>query len=105
MATPHDIRQIRQGETGEQGDIFLSGSSGSYDIAYAPSTDQHHRDILLSQPGEIRQHPSAGVGLINYQDDEGVQRILEAVAAKLQKDGARINLVSITAIDAPYPDK
>jgi hypothetical protein len=100
---PTDIRQIVQGETGEQGDIYLKGGSGSYDIVWAESTYQHQRDILLAQDGEIRQRPDAGVGLLNYQDDEGPEALLQKITEKLAKDGCKVKTVTMTKIDAPYP--
>lgn len=101
---PIDIRQIKQGEAGEQGDIYL-GTPGSYDIVWVESTYQHQRDILLAQDGEIRHKPDAGVGLINYQDDEGPEALLQRITEKLTKDGCNISVVSLTKIDASYPTK
>lgn len=79
------------------GDLDLSTG----DLSVTESTDQHQRDLLLSDKGHIRDKAEAGVGIINYLHDDDPEGLLRATRKEFTADGMRVRKV---AFDLPTDD-
>jgi len=63
------------------------------DLVVGPSDAQHGELLLLTNPGEWKQHPLTGVGISRYLKAPGTQVTQFVTEAKkqLQADGYRVN--------------
>lgn len=63
------------------------------DLVVGPSDAQHGELLLLTHPGEWKQHPLTGVGISRYLKAPGTQVTQFVTEAKkqLQGDGYRVN--------------
>ena len=77
------------------------------DFVSVESTEEHQKSIILDGPGEYPFAPLATVGVWSYIDDEGPQKLTQAIAAKFTQDGMEVNSISVQAgvinVDAYYP--
>lgn len=64
------------------------------DLLETESTWQHQRDLLLSDKGHIRQKPEAGVGAVNYMQDNDPEALLRATRKEFTSDGMKVKKVS-----------
>lgn len=91
-----DIKQTEDGDT----DL----STG--DIEYAGSREQHEKDMLLAGKGHYKESPDAGVGAINFINDNNPENFLRTVRKELTRDGMKVRQVRINqgklTIDAEY---
>lgn len=71
---------------GEDGDLLIDPVTG--DIVIGLSDEQHFRDLLLSQKGDFKEYPLAGVGLINYNKSNGKAQLDKEIRLQLKADGA-----------------
>jgi hypothetical protein len=71
------------------------------DFVTGESTAQHIRDLLITQKGQYRLHPDAGIGIDNFLNEDLNKDELEAaIQAGITNDGASITrLVIHTAND------
>lgn len=87
----------------ETGDIDLSSG-----IDMTEPTQQHKRDILLASPGDFKQTPLLGVGLIYYVNANDTSTMLRNVSRQMQRDGIKIKRVGYDGneliIDGKYKD-
>lgn len=76
-----------------EGDIDLTGGDMAHADTYR-ATEQHKRDILLCSPGDLKEYPIVGVGLVDYLniDDNGL--LLRNISQQMQRDGIRVNRVA-----------
>lgn len=81
----------------DDGDLLLvDGSMTSGETTY-----QQQKDLLLIDKGEFIRHLDAGVGLVNYLDDED-ESVLSEVTRQFQKDGMIVEKVTMDNIIARY---
>lgn len=71
-------------------DLYLNDTG---DIAWAESTRQHQRDILLAHAGEYRLSPGLGVGASDYLDDEGKENLKREINRQFTKDGMTVKRI------------
>ncbi len=75
-------------------------------IAYAESTSQHQRDLIMAQKGHYKLAPNTGVGAINYVNDENPENFLRSVRKEFTRDGMKVRKVAMQGgsliIDAEY---
>lgn len=64
------------------------------DLLEAESTRQHQRDLLLSGKGHIRQKPEAGIGAVDYLQDNDPEALLRATRKEFTSDGMKVKKVS-----------
>ena len=64
------------------------------DLLVTESTYQHQRDLLLSGKGHIRQKPEAGVGAVDYLQDNDPEALLRATRKEFTTDGMKVNRVT-----------
>lgn len=93
---------------------FILNESGlqvyNGDLLTGDSTLQHQEHLLLSGKGVVKNHPTVGVGLIAYLNDDLKAFELESeIAIEFEKDGMRVNKVNVESaedaeIDAYYED-
>lgn len=76
------------------------------DLVIVESTEQHQRDILLTDKGHARNKPEAGVGAQNYLSDSDPDNFLREVRKELAGDGMKVSKVILhgkdVEIDAEY---
>lgn len=87
------------------GDLDISNG----DIHIVESTSQHQRDLLIADKGHIREKPQAGVGSINFLEDNDPENYLRTVRKEFAADGMIVQKIGITNsginIDANYGSK
>lgn len=72
------------------------------------ATEQNQRLLLLSNPGDWKEHPTVGVGLKNYLlDDLDPDALQGEIQSQFEKDGMRVLSLEISsdftiAFDAEY---
>lgn len=78
-----DILQAADGD--------LDFSSG--DLQINESTEQHVRDLLLLDKGQLKETPAAGIGAIDYLHDSNPDDFLRVVRQELGRDGMKVEEV------------
>jgi hypothetical protein len=97
MAKPIDILLT------EEGDLMIElGDFVRDDVSV-----QNQRLLLQLQKGEVKQHPTAGVGIANFLlDDASVHEIHAAIQEQFEADGMKVNIagntIETTEIRASY---
>lgn len=94
-----DYKQTSEGDL-----AFIDG-----DLLITESTEQHQRDLIVSDKGHIRNKPEIGVGAVNYLNDNDSSNYLRAVRMDFTADGMKVKQVALdssgnTLIDAEYED-
>lgn len=74
----------------ENGDLDLATG----DLLVTESTYQHQRDLLLSCKGHIRQKPEAGVGAVDYLQDNDPEALLRNTRKEFTADGMKVTKVA-----------
>lgn len=70
------------------GDLLIQNG----DFVLGSSDEQHIIDIINSMPGDWKEHPLLGVGLITYLNGSGNTQALERnIKTQLQADGYSVN--------------
>ena len=92
-------------------DVILDDAGGMQiidgDFVIDSSTAQHERLLIVSNKGEWRQHPTCGVGIERYINDEAPGDLPTAIRTELKNDGmtvktVRMNMNGQIEIDAEY---
>lgn len=65
------------------------------DIRIDTSDDQHTQLLLLTAPGEWKQHPTHGVGVIQYVENHDNGALARRIHSELTADGMRVDNISI----------
>ncbi len=78
------------------------------DFAVGDATYQHQALLLKASPGEVKQSPTAGVGMDAFLLDENPGLLLREIRSQFTKDGMQVSRVSISPegeldIKATYP--
>lgn len=68
------------------------------DFVVEPSDTQHVKDILEAFPGEYKQFPLLGVGLLSYLKSQNPNDAVNVIKQQLQSDGFVVGAIK-TAID------
>ncbi|HRF82633.1 MAG TPA: hypothetical protein PL070_21410 [Flavobacteriales bacterium] len=67
------------------------------DLAFGESTLQHQRDLLLIQPGELRQFPLIGAGIHReLLNSAGPDELRVVIQREMERDGMVVDRLSIT---------
>lgn len=74
------------------GDIDVTVGDLQTAAAYR-TTEQHKRDILMAAPGDFKETPTAGVGAVEYLNDENLGLFLRDVRKQMQADGMTVERV------------
>lgn len=76
------------------------------DLMVDDSDLQNQLLLLLCSKGEIKQHPSTGVGIMNYLENENPTELLEEIRRQFRSDGMKVHSLGFVngklAIDANY---
>lgn len=72
---------------GEDGDLaFFAG-----DLLFGESTQQHQRDILIADKGDVRPAPLLGVGIRRSLNDAiGAEELRAIIQREMERDGMRV---------------
>jgi len=77
----------------EDGSYELAVENG--DIAIAPWAHPRNNELLLVvAPGEVREHPLAGLGIIRYLNESDAPGMTAQIRTLLQADGYRLDRIS-----------
>ena len=64
------------------------------DFVRTEATADHQKSLILDVPGDYKDNPLVGVGIVNYINDEGPQNLIRAISQQFMKDGMEV--VSVT---------
>jgi hypothetical protein len=70
----------------ENDDLMISGG----DFVRGESNRQQQRKLLLAEPGEYKQAPTATVGLAGYLNDDDPSELLRDIRLKFSADGMKV---------------
>jgi len=71
----------------DAGDLVIENG----DFVKTESTEQHQKCLILACKGEYKEHPTIGVGLINYILTDGSKTAFKsAVTKEFERDGMKI---------------
>ena len=76
--------------TGNNGDLQIVGN----DLQAGYSDEQHKEHLLISQPGQIKEDVSIGVGIEDFLNDSDISGMLAKVREQFEKDGMEVNSIS-----------
>ncbi|MFQ3578537.1 MAG: hypothetical protein SNJ71_00170 [Bacteroidales bacterium] len=85
MAKVYDI------VTSDNGELIIAHG----DFLIEESTRYHQRDILLANVGEYKQHPTVGVGLPDFINDQNQDDMIREIRKQMLADNmknVRINI-------------
>ena len=70
------------------------------------STLQNQKLLLFAEPGEYKQYPTTGVGIMNYLKDDSPDALLRSIRLQFSQDGMTVNQLNYVQgqlkINAPY---
>ena len=66
-------------------------------IALAEVTPQNQAMLLTARPGEYKEWPALGVGLLDILQDHDVSYWRRRIVEQIESDGQRIKKINITA--------
>jgi len=64
------------------------------DIAIGRSNEQHKEHLLITEPGSIKEFPTAGVGLFGFIESEDEANMIATVRRQFASDGIDIKSIS-----------
>ena len=67
------------------------------DFLIEESTIQHQQHLLVLNKGDVKEHPTACVGIGRYLKDDEPLLVLGEIKREFEVDGMRVDEVSITA--------
>jgi hypothetical protein len=71
------------------------------DFEVADSTQEHIKQNLIAEKGDIRFFPYAGIGASNWlADDENFADLQRAIQLGLETDGLRVTMINITGVSS-----
>lgn len=86
----------------EEGDLLFL----HHDLVVDESTLQHQQLLLITQPGEWKTSPLAGVGLTDWLNDERNGDLVTEVRRQFKSDGMTVSEIEYAdgklKIDADY---
>ncbi len=89
---------------GDDGDLLIAGG----DLLIAESTHQHQRLLLLTNKGEWKQKPLAGVGTLHYVERQDDGNLAREIQTQFCQDGMQVDKITIDFpdlnIEARYED-
>lgn len=76
------------------------------DLMVDDSDLQNQELLLLCAKGEFKQHPSVGVGVMNYLENDNPTELLEEIRRQFRGDGMKVHSIDFInkklAVDANY---
>jgi len=97
-----DIKLDSNSDITQPDDITIVGG----DFVIAESTEQHQKQLLISDKGSWKENPSIGVGYMNYIDAEnGVTDLAAAIKTEYTRDGMEVSSVTVNnniKVEADY---
>lgn len=84
----------------------LMGNPEAHDLIVDDTTLQNQALILITQPGEWKEHPMVGVGIEGITNDEDTGQWSRDIREQFARDGMRVHSIKINGenieIDAEY---
>ena len=84
----------------------LMADSEAHDLIVGDTTLQNQALILITQPGEWKEHPMVGVGIEGITNDEDSGQWRRDIREQFARDGMRVRSIKIIGenieIDAEY---
>jgi hypothetical protein len=64
------------------------------DFVIGPSDDQHVQDLILASPGDYKESPMLGVGIINTLNGKLDGAMKRKIRINLEADGYKVNSIT-----------
>jgi len=77
-------------------DASESPAIAAGDFVVGESTAQHQEDLIICGPGDFKQNPDVGVGVMSYLDGEEFNDLVRNIALQFAKDGMKVASVAVT---------
>lgn len=74
--------------------IFRNG-----DLVVGESTEQHQKLLLVNDKGHMKHAPFAGVGIMNYTNDDVLGELYGEIQRQFEIDGMVIHKLEIRGVD------
>ena len=76
-------------------DILIDHETGDLaarngDLMIGESTRQHQASLMFACEGDYKQTPLAGIGAINFLDDEGPENFMRRIRQQFTQDGMAV---------------
>jgi hypothetical protein len=89
----------------ENGDLAIANG----DLVKGDATKKHQFDLLMTEPGHLREFPTRGVGVGTFINNENPTELARAIRKEFTRDGMRVNNIQIDEngeliIEAPYSE-
>lgn len=69
------------------------------DFVIGDATLQNQKLLMLAEPGDYRQHPTTGVGIINYLNDEdGLVQLQGDIQKEFEADGMKVKKLKVDSL-------
>lgn len=79
----------------DENDMDLAINNGDLDLG--ESTQQHQRDLLVAEPGDFKESPAIGVGILTQLlDDQQPDQMRRQITREFEKDGMKINHMNLS---------
>lgn len=90
-------------QCGDDYDLEFAGG----DFGIVESTAAHQVSLILDGPGDYKQDPETGVGVLNYLDSEKPEQLLNELSKQFTGDGMDVRNVALLPsgnieVDAVY---
>lgn len=87
----------------EVNDVLISND----DLVIRVSDQQQQEHLLLTEKGDIKQFPDAGVGTLKFLESEDPGALLREISIQFSADGMKVKQVKFSVdgkilINAPY---
>lgn len=87
----------------ELNDVLIADN----DLVIGFSDQQQQEHLLLTEKGDVKQFPDAGVGTLKFLESEDPGALLREISIQFSADGMKVkqvkyNVTGKILIDAPY---
>lgn len=79
------------------GDLLIANG----DFVVGESTLQHVKDLLITQKGQYRLHPDAGIGIDQFiNDDVTNDELASVIQAGIANDNATVSILKVNSVNS-----
>ena len=87
----------------DNGDLLIEND----DLVISVSDQQQQERLLMTEKGDVKQFPDAGVGTLKFLESEDAGSLLREIALQFSADGMNVKEVKLNdngkiLVNAPY---